>query len=53
MVLPDPALAPVIPPVMVPTLQVNVLGVVAVSEIFGAVPLQVEAEFAVVITGVG
>ena len=50
---PDPALAPVIPPVIVPTVHVNVLGADAVKLIFGPVPLHVEAELAVVITGVG
>lgn len=53
MVLPDPALAPVIPPVMVPTVQVKVLGAEAVSAIFGAVALQVAAVLEVVTTGVG
>ena len=50
---PDPALAPIIPPVIVPTVQVNVLGADAVKLIFGPVPLQVEARLAVVTTGVG
>ena len=50
---PDPALAPVIPPVIVPTVQVNVLGAEAVKLIFGPVPLQVEAMLDVVTTGVG
>ena len=53
MVLPDPALAPVMPPVMAPTVHVNVLGTEAVREIFGLVPLQVVAVPAVVTTGVG
>ena len=52
-VLPDPALAPLMLPVTAPTVQVNVLGVLAVSEMFGPVPLQVEAVAAVVTTGVG
>lgn len=53
MVLPDPALAPVILPVMVPIVHVNVLGAVAVSAIFVAVPLQMVAVLAVVTTGLG
>jgi hypothetical protein len=53
MVLPEPALAPVIPPVIVPIVQANVLGAVAVSEIFGPVALHVEAVAAVVTEGVG
>lgn len=52
-VAPDPALAPVIPPVMVPTVQVKVLGAEAVSAILVAVPLQIEAVLAVVTAGVG
>jgi hypothetical protein len=52
-VVPDPALAPLIPPVIVPTVHANVLGVLAVSEIFVAVPLQSEAVFAVVTAGTG
>ena len=50
---PDPALAPVIPPVMVPIVQVNVLGAEAVKAIFGLVALQVDAVLAVVTTGLG
>jgi hypothetical protein len=53
MVLPDPALAPVMPPTIVPIVQLNVLGALAVSEIFGPVLLQVEAVRLVVTTGVG
>ena len=53
MVVPDPALAPVIPPVIVPTVQLKLLGADAVKAIFGPVPLQVEAVLAVVTTGVG
>lgn len=53
MVLPEPALAPVILPVIVPIVHVNVLGTEAASEMFGLVPLQVEAVLAVVTTGVG
>jgi hypothetical protein len=50
---PLPPLAPVILPVIAPTVQVNVLAVLAVKEIFVAVPLQIAAVFAVVTTGVG
>ena len=53
MVDPDPAAAPVMLPVMVPTVQVNVLGVLAVSAMFVAVPLQMAAVLAVVSTGEG
>jgi hypothetical protein len=52
-VLPDELLAPVMPPVIVPMVQANVLGAVAVSEIFGPEPLHVDAVFAVVTDGVG
>jgi hypothetical protein len=47
------ATAPLIPPVIVPIVQINVLGVVAVSVIFGPVPLHVLAVGAFVIAGVG
>jgi hypothetical protein len=40
-VVPDPALAPVIPPVFVPIVQVNVLGTEAVNVVFGLVPLHI------------
>lgn len=53
MVLPEPGLAPVMPPVMVPIVQVKVLGALAVKEIFGLVPLQVVAFAALVTTGLG
>jgi hypothetical protein len=53
MVVPEPADAPVIPPVMVPTVHVNVLAVLAVSGRFVFVPLQTDAELGVVTTGVG
>jgi hypothetical protein len=53
MVLPDPALAPVMAPVIVPTVHANVLGALAVSAMFGPVPLQVDAVLAVVTAGVG
>ena len=50
---PEPALAPVIPPVMTPIVHVKVLGTLAVKLIFGPVPLQVLAVAAVVTTGEG
>jgi hypothetical protein len=40
MVDPEPALAPVIPPVTVPTVHVKLLGVLEVKAIFGLDPLQ-------------
>ena len=52
-VAPDPAVAPVMPPLMVPTVQVNVLAVVAVNAMLVVPPLQIAAVFAVVTTGVG
>jgi hypothetical protein len=54
MVLPLPALAPVMPPVMVPTAHVNELGALAVSGMFVAVLLQIASEDGTpVTTGVG
>jgi hypothetical protein len=53
MVLPEPALAPVILPAIVPTVQVNVLGADAVNAMFVAVALHIVAVLAVVTTGVG
>ena len=50
---PVPALAPVIPPVMVPMVQANVLGAEAVNEILVPVPLQIVAVLAVVTEGFG
>ena len=50
---PLPAVAPVMPPVIVPTVHVNVLLAVAVNAIFVAVPLHTVAVLAVVTTGVG
>jgi hypothetical protein len=52
-VLPEPALAPVIPPVTVPTVKVKVLATVAVSPMFVVLPLQIVDVFAVVTFGVG
>jgi hypothetical protein len=51
--LPDPALAPVILPVMVPIVQANVDGVLEVSVRFGLVLLQMESVAPFVTTGVG
>jgi hypothetical protein len=54
MVFPEEALAPVIPPVIVPIVHANVLGAVAVRGMFVAVLLQIAtAEGTPVTTGVG
>jgi hypothetical protein len=53
MLEPDPALAPVMPPVMVPIVHVKVLGMFAVNVIFGPVPLQVLAVGELVTEGMG
>jgi hypothetical protein len=50
---PDPAEAPVIPPLTVPIVQVNVEGADEVNAMFVVPPLQMEAVFKVVTTGVG
>ena len=50
---PDPAVAPVIPPVTVPTVHAKLLATDAVSEILGLVPLQMATEAGLVTTGVG
>jgi hypothetical protein len=52
-VVPDPAVAPVILPVTVPIVQENVLGALAVSAMFGLVAVQIEAVAAFVTAGVG
>jgi hypothetical protein len=53
-VLPVPFVAPVIPPVIVPTVQLNVLGAVALSGMFVAVLLQIaKVDGTPVTTGVG
>ncbi len=52
-IFPDPADAPVIPPVITPTVQVNVLGTVAVRGIFTFAPLQIVAEAGEVTNGSG
>ena len=43
MVEPEPALAPIIPPVFVPIVQVKLLAILAVNVIFGDVPLHMVA----------
>jgi hypothetical protein len=47
------ALAPVIPPVIVPTVQAKVPGMLDVRAIFGLVPLQAAAVGALVTMGLG
>ena len=51
--LPEPALAPVIPPVIVPIVHEKLLATLAVKLIFGPVPLQIVAVAAVVTVGEG
>ena len=51
--VPDPLLAPVIPPVMVPTVHENELGVEADKAISGLVPLHIVAVASDVIVGLG
>lgn len=53
MLLPEPAAGVVIPPVLVPNVQANVLDALAVNDIPVPVPLQIDSELAVVTTGVG
>jgi hypothetical protein len=50
---PDPAVAPVIPPLMVPTVHANVDGALEVSVMFGEVALQIAAVAGFVTTGFG
>jgi hypothetical protein len=50
---PEPALAPVIPPVIVPIVHAKVLGAVAAKAILGPVPLQIETDAGLVTAGVG
>jgi hypothetical protein len=52
-VFPDPAIAPVISGETTPIVQVKLLATLAVNAMFGLVPLQVIAVFAVVTSGVG
>ena len=50
---PEPTLAPVIPPVIVPIVHAKLLGTLDVNAIFGPVPLQVPAVGELVTIGVG
>jgi hypothetical protein len=50
---PDPAVAPVMPPVIFPIVHANVDGTLDVREIFGLVPLHTASVAALVTTGVG
>ena len=50
---PEPAIAPVIPPVFVPMVQVKSLEAEAVNAIFGLVPLHMVAVFVFVTAGFG
>jgi hypothetical protein len=50
---PPPAFAPVMPPLMVPMVHVNVLAALAVNAMFGLVALQVEAVAGFVTAGFG
>jgi hypothetical protein len=52
-VLPDPAEAPVIPPLIVPIVHVNVDGALAVNAMFGLVALQIVAVAELVTAGFG
>jgi hypothetical protein len=53
MVDPDPALAPVIPPFTAPIVHAKLLGALAVSAMFGPVPVQIDVADALVTAGVG
>jgi hypothetical protein len=52
-VLPLPAEAPVMPPLIVPIVHANELAALAVSAIAGLVPLQIDVAAALVTAGVG
>jgi hypothetical protein len=52
-VAPEPALAPVMPPVIVPIVQVKLLDIEAVKLILVPAPLQILTVFAVITTGAG
>jgi len=52
-VAPELALAPVIPPVMVPSVQAKLLGALEVKDIFGPFPLQSVAVATLVKAGIG
>ena len=53
MVVPEPALAPVTPPVIVPIVQEKLLGAVALKLILILLPLQMMAVLGVTTTGIG
>lgn len=50
---PEPGFAPLIPPVMVPIVQLKLLGIEATRLIFGLVPLQMVEVLGIVTIGVG
>jgi hypothetical protein len=52
-VVPEPGLAPVMPPVIAPIVQAKLLGALDVKVILGPVPLQVIAVEGLVTVGVG
>jgi hypothetical protein len=52
-ILPEPALAPVIPPVMVPIVHEKVLGAVDVNAMLGPVPLHILTVARLVTSGLG
>ena len=52
-VAPEPPLAPVMPPVIVPMVQAKLLGIEAVKLTLAPAPLQMVAVLAVVTTGAG
>jgi len=53
MVVPEPGSEPVIPPIIVPMVQLKVLGKEEVRLMFGLVPLQMTAVAGVVTIGAG
>ena len=53
MAVPEPALAPAIPPAMAPIVQVKLLATLDVNAILGLVPLQVLAVAELVTVGIG
>ena len=53
MAAPEPVVAPVMPPVIVPTVQAKLLGALDVKVIFGPVPLQILTVAGLVTAGVG
>lgn len=53
MVVPEPELAPVVPPVIVPIVHEKLLSIVADKVTLGLLPLQMSAGLIVVPTGVG